>query len=277
MLLDKLLSAHSSSSDPTGLFLHQHLYLPGTGACVRCGCREHPEGRCWEWYVSAHPCPVCAAGPCTHSSVRGLRSPHALRKDAELLCSPARSCACKFSLWTHRKFCPTLACWQTLRFSADITQAIGLNSLGTEIGIINYQSLLTSLLSLVWFIFKIYAYFQEASWKFIFILEMECFLAFLSVLLSTYVLDQVSVSSCIPKQRRRDWNRRDTPSKPGRPYPGGDGWPETQVTVHWVLLTQPSNLLGNTLRFAGLAQNMRYLKVIRKQMMSPRCSTLVDY
>lgn len=30
-------------------------------------------------------------------------------------------------------------------------------------------------------------------------------------------------------------------------------------------------------RFIGLAQNMRYLIVITKQMMSPRCSTLMDY
>lgn len=75
------------------------------------------------------PTPVHTAGPCTHDSVRGLRSLHALGKDAELLCSPSRSCTCKLSLWTHRKFCLTLACWQTLRFSADIAQVIGLNSL----------------------------------------------------------------------------------------------------------------------------------------------------
>lgn len=108
----------------------------GYYGCSR-GLKECPQGPCWVWDASAHPLPAHTAGPRTHSSVRGLRSLPALGKHAELLHSLARSCACKFSLWTHRKFCLKLACWQTSRFSAGITQAMGLNSLWTEIGIIN--------------------------------------------------------------------------------------------------------------------------------------------
>lgn len=47
---------------------------------------------------------------------------------------------------------------------------------------------------------------------------MECFLVFVSLLVYIYVLDQVSVSSCIPKPYR-DWNRCDFPSQAGRPCP----------------------------------------------------------
>lgn len=164
-MFNKVVSTHISLSSPAGLALHQALLDR------LCSVRVLGEG-------TAHSCTLHSARAL--GALRSLGSTQSYSRTCT-------SCACRFSLWTHRKFCLTLACWQTLSFRADRAQVMGLNSLWTEIGIIKQRSLLLCLLSLVWFIFQMYAYFQEASWKFIFIVEMECFLAF---------CESVGVHSC---------------------------------------------------------------------------------